>query len=502
MNSAPPCSFVIFGITGDLAARKLIPALFELHRVGALNQESHIVGYARSDWDDASLRNKLRDALQEYAHDDFDAALWDDLAPRISFVQGSYDEPEGFARLAERLATLGHDTRIFYTSTPPSTYAPITRCLGAAGLSEQGDARFVVEKPFGHDLDSAQALNSEVLDVFDESQVYRIDHYLAKETAQNIAALRFANTIFEPTWNSQYVDHVQVTMAEPMGVEGRGSFYEQAGVIRDVFQNHLLQLVALTATEPPTRYDARSVRDEKVKVFQAMECVKPSQAVIGQYVGTEDQQGGGQKGYRDEVGVDPDSRQGTFAAVQLAINNWRWAGVPFFVRTGKRLKAKASEIVVRYKRPPHIPFQNREEVGADRMVLRLVPNEGISLRFDAKVPGQGIDFTKVSMNFYYDQQFQRRNPDAYETLLLDVMMGDATLFMRADEVEAQWRVVQALLGTWESSDQEPAFYASGSWGPPEADELLARSGRYWHAPDDGKVKAAPQAEQETEEVAS
>lgn len=499
MNTAPPCSFVIFGITGDLAARKLLPALFELHRVGALNEQSRIVGYARSDWDDETLRDRLRDALQEYAHDDFDASLWDKLAPRISYVRGSYDEPEGFERLAERLNDLGHDTRIFYTSTPPSTYAPITHCLGAAGLNDRGDARFVVEKPFGHDLESAQKLNQEVLEVFDESQVYRIDHYLAKETAQNIAALRFANTIFEPTWNSQYVDHVQVTMAEPMGVEGRGGFYEQAGVIRDVFQNHLLQLVALTATEPPTRYDARSVRDEKVKVFQAMACVNPNQAVIGQYAGTDNQ-----NSYRDEDGVDPKSRQGTFAAVQLAINNWRWAGVPFYVRTGKRLKAKASEIVVRYKRPPHIPFQNSEAVGADRMVLRLVPNEGISLHFDAKVPGQGIDFTKVSMDFYYDRQFRRRNPDAYETLLLDVMLGDATLFMRADEVEAQWEVVKPLLDSWESGDAEPAFYDPGSWGPPEADELLTRSGRYWHVPDDGKADAVAEkaeADKETEEVA-
>lgn len=497
MNTSPACSFVIFGITGDLAARKLLPALFELHRVGAFHKDSCIVGYARSDWDDASLRDKLREALQEYAHDDFDAALWDDLAPRIGFVQGGYDELDGFERLAKRLDDLGHDTRIFYTSTPPSTYTPITRCLGAAGLNDRGDARFVIEKPFGHDLESARALNGEVLGVFDESQVYRIDHYLAKETAQNIAALRFANTIFEPTWNSQYVDHVQVTMAEPMGVEGRGSFYEQAGVIRDVFQNHLLQLVALTATEPPTRYDARSVRDEKVKVFQAMACVNPAQAVIGQYRGAN-----GQNSYRDEEGVDPASRQGTFAAVQLAINNWRWVGVPFYVRTGKRLTAKASEIVVRYKRPPHIPFQNSEAVGADRMVLRLVPNEGISLHFDAKVPGQGIDFTKVSMNFYYDRQFRRRNPDAYETLLLDVMLGDATLFMRADEVEAQWAVVKPLLDTWESSDDEPAFYDTGSWGPPEADELLTRSGRYWHVPDDGKAGAATKANQkEAEEVA-
>ena len=295
---------------------------------------------------------------------------------------------------------------------------------------------------------------------------------MAKETAQNIAALRFANSIFEPTWNSQYVDHVQITMAEPMGIEGRGSFYDETGVIRDVIQNHLLQLVALTATEPPSRYDAVSVRDEKVKVFQAMTCAEPASAVIGQY-----------RGYRDEPDVNRHSRQGTYAALELSISNWRWAGVPFFIRSGKALKSKSSEIVVVYKRPPHIPFELRSPVKPDRIILRLQPNEGISLRFVAKRPGQGVSLSRASMDFYYDEEFDTNGRDAYETLLEDVMLGDATLFMRADEVEAQWRIVEPVISNWEHTFDDPAMYERGSWGPEEADALLAKSGRIWNIPE-------------------
>jgi len=470
--SAPACAFVIFGITGDLAARKLMPALFELHKRGALHPETSLVGFSRRDWTDDKLREEVCAALKEHAPKSFQEDAWRTFAPRFSFVSGGYDDPASYRCLAEHLDRLGHANRIFYTSTPPSTYGGIVEQLGAAGLGRApGWVRLVIEKPFGYDLRSAQELNETVLTHFTEAQVYRIDHYLAKETAQNIAALRFANTIFEPTWNQQYVDHIQVTMAEPMGVEGRGNFYDEAGVVRDVFQNHLLQLVALTATEPPARYDAGSVRDEKVKVFQAMHCADPRQAVIGQY-----------KGYRNEEEVDPESHQGTYAALELRIENWRWAGVPFFVRSGKRLKAKSSEIVVVYKRPPHIPFELRGPVQPDRMILRLQPNEGISLRFDAKKPGQGISLTKASMDFYYDKEFKRGNPDAYETLLEDAMMGDATLFMRADEVEAQWRIVTPLLEAWENSPEEPAFYEPGSWGPDEANDLLAKRGRTWHTP--------------------
>ena len=473
----PPCAFVIFGITGDLAARKLMPALYALHRTGALHKDTQIVGFSRRDWSDDDLREEMKKALEEYDSDNFDEESWKTLAPRFSFVSGSYTEAETFKGLKEHLDSLDVENHIFYTSTPPGTYSDIVKNLGEVGLNREGTARVVIEKPFGHDLESAKELNDIVQANFREQQIYRIDHYLAKETAQNIAALRFANTIFEPTWSAQYVDHVQVTMAEPIGIGGRGSFYEEAGVIRDVFQNHLLQLVALTATEPPSRYDAKSVRDEKVKVFQAMKCVNPSQAVIGQYTGN-----GEAKAYRKEEGVPKDSRQGTYAAVELRIENWRWANVPFFVRCGKRLKSKSSEIVVVYKRPPHIPFDLDKPVKQDRMILRLVPNEGITLRFDAKRPGQGINLTKASMDFYYDQEFNRGNPDAYETLIQDVMMGDPTLFMRSDEVEAQWRIVKPLLENWENSTEDPAFYEPGSWGPDEANELLAKHGRAWHAP--------------------
>jgi glucose-6-phosphate 1-dehydrogenase len=474
-----PCTFVIFGITGDLAARKLMPAIFELHKRGTLHPETRLVGYSRREWDDAKLQDEVKKALQKFAPKAFSASEWETLAPRFSFVSGGYDDPNGYKNLAQHLDDLGHPNRIFYTSTPPSTYGGIVEHLGAAGLNHGGSdrggwTRLVVEKPFGNDLESARQLNATVLSHFDESQVYRIDHYLAKETAQNIAALRFANSIFEPTWNSQYVDHVQVTMAEPMGIEGRGSFYDETGVIRDVIQNHLLQLVALTATEPPSRYDAKSVRDEKVKVFQAMACANPAAAVIGQY-----------EGYRDEPDVARGSRQGTYAAMELSISNWRWAGVPFFIRSGKGLKSKSSEIVVVYKRPPHIPFELRGPVKPGRIILRLQPNEGISLRFVAKKPGQGVSLSRASMDFYYDEEFDTNGRDAYETLLEDVMIGDATLFMRADEVEAQWRIVEPVISTWENAFDDPAIYERGSWGPNEADDLLAKTGRVWHLPEVG-----------------
>lgn len=479
MEQAPKCAFVIFGITGDLAARKLLPALYQLHKDGALHPETTIVGYARSELDDAALRQRLKEALTRHVSD-FDAKLWDELAPRISYVAGSgYDDVKAFKKLCKHLENLGEPNRVFYTSTPPNAYQPIVGALAESGLhrSEGGFVRLVIEKPFGTDLESAIQLNDYVLKRFNEDQIYRIDHYLAKETAQNLSALRFANTLFEPIWNNKYLDHVQITMSEDIGVEGRGSFYEDAGILRDVFQNHLLQLVALTAMEQPARWDATSVRNEKVKVFSAMECLHPDKTVMGQYV-----RSGDIKGYREEDGVNPKSRQATYAAVEFRIRNWRWEGVPFFVRSGKRLDKKASEIVLRLKRPPHIPFKLDKPLKADRLVLRLVPNEGISFRFNAKEPGQGTGMERVSMNFYYDEAFNRRNPDAYETLLLDAMLGDATLFMRADEVEAQWRVIEPVLKWWETGAKEPAFYPAGSWGPEAADALLEREGRYWHKP--------------------
>ena len=481
MQTAPPCAFVIFGITGDLAARKLIPALLYLHREGALHGDTAIVGYARSDHSTEDVRARLREAVAD--DDGFDAAAWSDLEDRITYVRGRYDEEEDFRRLAAHLEELDVASRVFYTATPPETYAAIVRALGAVGLHRPGGGRsddgttfvrLVVEKPFGSDLESATALNETVRGCFREDQVFRIDHYLAKETAQNLAALRFANAVFEPMWTNTYIDHVQITMAEPIGVEGRGSFYESTGVLKDVMQNHLLQLIALVAMEPPARYEADAVRDEKVKVFRAMACPRPKDAVLGQYVA-----GNGMPGYREEDGVDPDSRQATYAAVELAIQNWRWSGVPFFVRSGKRLETKATEIVLQFRTPPHIPFDLPEPPKADRLILRLSPEEGIDLRFNAKTPGQDVTLERISLSFSYGETFGRPNPDAYETLVLDVLLGDATLFTRADEVEAQWRVLEPLL---HDRPIEPVQYEAGSMGPHEAYELLERRGRSWRRP--------------------
>lgn len=483
MDQAPRCAFVIFGISGDLAARKLLPALFTLHQEGAFHAESHIIGYARSDYSDASLRDKMKDALKKFVKN-FGPSLWENLENRIHYVRGGYDDPSGFKALKEKIDQLGLENQVFYTSTPPNAYESIVVGLAHAGLnSSSGWTRLVIEKPFGNDLKSAQELNKVVLQHFDEEQVYRIDHYLAKETAQNLSVLRFANTLFEPIWSNRYIDNVQITMAEPLGVEGRGGFYEEAGVMRDVVQNHLLQLLALVAMEPPSKYDATAVRDEKVKVLRAVKTLTPHDVVMGQYVAR-----GNMKSYREEEGVDPDSRQATYAAAKFTINNWRWAGVPFYMRSGKRMPDKSTEIILRLKAPPHVPFNVPKDFKADRLVLRLVPNEGISLRFNAKEPGRGDEMKRVSMNFFYDKEFSRPNPEAYETLLLDSMMGDATLFMRADEVETQWRIVDPVLKWWEHTDQEPAFYASGSWGPKEADRLLQDEGHHWQRGDEGKFK--------------
>jgi glucose-6-phosphate 1-dehydrogenase len=478
MRRAPAGAFVIFGITGDLAARKLLPALFQLHRQGALDEGTLIVGYGRSPLGDDALRERLHEALAQHAQG-LDDGAWNSLEERIRYVQGGYDDVDGFRRLARCLEDWGVGNRVFYTATPPETYEAIVRCLEEVGLHQEGRgwARLVIEKPFGDDLESARALNRHVLDRFREDQVYRIDHYLAKETAQNLAVLRFANSIFEPVWSNRYVDHVQITMVEPMGVEGRGGFYQSAGVLRDVFQNHLLQLVALVAMEPPARYDAHSVRDEKVKVFDALRCVRPGAAVLGQYVS-----GNGMMGYREEEGVDPRSKQATFAALEMELRNWRWSGVPFYLRSGKRLEMKATEIVLQFKTPPHVPFDLPAALKADRLVLRLVPDEGIVLRFNGKRPGQGIELDRISLDFLYGRSFDRPNPDAYETLLLDVMLGDATLFMRADEVEAQWQVITPLLDHIREAQPTPLFYEAGSMGPDAAYALLEREGRYWHRP--------------------
>lgn len=469
------------GITGDLAARKLLPALYALHLEGKLHPDTKIIGYARSSRSAGELRAELGESVRAHA-ESFSETAWDTLAGRVSYVQGDYGDPAGYARLARALADAGPASRLFYTATPPSTYGNIFRGLMKAGLNGNpggGFTRLVIEKPFGHDLASARELNDQLLQGFAEEQLYRIDHYLGKETAQNVAALRFANALFEPTWNSRYVDNVQITMTESGGIEGRGGFYEEAGVIRDVFQNHLLQLLALIAMEPPARWDARSVRNEKVKVLEATALSADGTPVFGQY-----EAGAGLPAYTEEDGVAASSRQATYAAACFGISNWRWNGVPFYVRAGKALASKATEIVLQYRVPPHVPFPGQEGLRADRLVLRLAPDEGISIVFNVKKPGESIRFQPASLAFSYAREFSRPNPDAYETLLLDAMRGDATLFMRADEVEVQWRIVAPLLTAAEAAGR-PEAYAAGSDGPAGADRLLAGSGRRWHRPGEG-----------------
>ncbi len=489
----PPFAFTIFGVTGDLSARKLLPALYHLHVKGYLHPQTRIVGFGRTVVGTAELRTRLGAAVAAEVPD-FDESAWQSLAGRTSYCSGGYDDEASYLALAGHLDGLGLAGRIFYTATPPETYADIASGLAAAGLAAEGAdgfSRLVVEKPFGDDLASARRLNAALLASFEEQQLFRIDHYLAKETAQNLAVLRFANSLFEPIWSNRYLDHVQITMAEPMGIEGRGSFYESAGVLKDVFQNHLLQLLALVAMEPPAKFDEDDVRDEKVKLLRAVRCPRPADVVLGQYQAARDV-----KGYRDEDGVAPDSRQATFAAMMLEVRNWRLSGVPFFLRSGKRLEAKASEIVLQLRNPPHLPFDLKAPLNPDRLILRLVPDEGITVRFNGKRPGAGFELDRIDLDFSYQASFAAPNPDAYETLLLDVAAGDATLFMRADEVEAQWAIMQPVLDWIASENPTPIPYRAGSAGPEEAFELLERSGRSWYRPSGvAREAAAKQADE-------
>jgi glucose-6-phosphate 1-dehydrogenase len=475
-----PSSFVIFGATGDLAARKLVPALHALQRAGWLHPKTVVVGFGRSEMSDDALRERLGEALAEQLDGPLDDA-WRHLAARLHYVRGNYDDGAAYARLADRLREVGHGDHVYYTATPPQTYGDIVTGLADAGLADESEGyrRLVIEKPFGEDLDSARGLNALVLERFRESQVYRIDHYLAKETAQNLAVLRFANTLFEPIWSNRAIDHVQITMAEPMGMEGRGSFYDAAGVVRDVFQNHMLQLLALVTMEPPARYDADAVRDEKVKVLRALACADPERAVLGQYVA-----GRARRAPRARLPrrarrrfrvADADLRRGPLRAAQLALGRRAVLPAGGQASRGQGLRDRAD-----VQAPPHVPFDLPVPPRADRLILRLVPDEGISLRFNAKQPGQGIELDRVGLDFAYQGRYQRPNPDAYETLIQDVIEGDATLFMRADEVEVQWKVIAPLLEA--TATREPLPYAAGSMGPVEAAELLERDGRSWYRP--------------------
>jgi glucose-6-phosphate 1-dehydrogenase len=495
-----PCVIVIFGATGDLTHRKILPALYNLHRAGLLPPESSIVGFARRPFTDESFRAEMRKAVEKHSRVPISEAIWDGFAEGIRYQQGNFEDPGAFKGLAEQLESIDAErgtqgNRLFYLATPPSTYVEIIQNLGRSGLARQGRdswARVVIEKPFGRDLESARDLNYQVLQVVDESQVYRIDHYLGKETVRNILVFRFANGIFEPVWNRRYVDHVQITVAEDLGVEGRGAFYEEAGAARDILQNHMLQLLSVVAMEPPINFEAESLRDEKARVLRAID---PEQTddrirediVRGQY--TAGWVGGVRvAGYREEEEVAPDSTTETYVALKLEVQNWRWADVPFYVRTGKRLPKRTTEVAIQFKQPPLMLF--RESVSdpePNLLALRIQPDEGILLRFAAKVPKLGLDVRSVGMDFTYGTSFATEAPEAYETLLLDAMLGDASLFTRADEVEAAWAIVTPIIMAWRRWDEAGLtegpgslqLYEAGTWGPEAADRLIERDGRRW-----------------------
>jgi glucose-6-phosphate 1-dehydrogenase len=489
------CAIVLFGATGDLAHRKLVPALFQLARGGNLPAEYAIVGFARRDWTDADLQGEYEKTLSKGGGSDF-AEVWPQFAKRIIFSPGTFDDPAPFQKLKETLErvdkTLGtQGNRVFYLAVAPEFFAPIIARLGEAGLIYPGHqespwSRVVIEKPFGHDLESARALNRDVSAVLDESQVYRIDHYLGKETVQNIHALRFGNTIFEPVWNRRYVGSVQITVAEEVGMAGgRGAYYDTAGTIRDMVQNHMMQLLCLVAMEPPVNLSADAVRNEKVKVLQALPRWRPedvySNVVRAQYVAGSIQ-GTEVPGYLQEKGVSPTSRTDTYIAIRLELANWRWAGVPFFLRTGKRLPKRATEIAIQFRRPPTELFEPEldGQSGANQLVLRIQPNEGASLTFEAKVPGSRRRLQEVRMDFRYGTAFALPPPEAYERLLLDAMLGDPTLYTRTDEVESAWRFISQILDAWQlPGAPPPSTYEAGSWGPDAAEAMIDRDGARW-----------------------
>ena len=488
-----PFVMVIFGASGDLTRRKLIPALYNLARQRLLPEGFSVAGVARREMSDLEFRRKMREAVEQFSGSGpIDAAVWETFARGLHYFSGDFQDPGTWTRLAASLSELDRErgtggNRIFHLATPPSSYLDIVRGVAAAGLSRppQGWARMVIEKPFGHDLASAIALNREVSGVFGEDQIYRIDHYLGKETVQNILVFRFSSGIFEPIWNRRYVDHVQITVAETLGVETRAAYYEESGALRDMLQSHMLQLLALTAMEPPVAFDAGAVRDEKAKVLRGIRPLTAEEvdrfAVRGQYA-EGIAEGAAAPAYRDEPGVRPDSCTETYAAVRLMIENWRWADVPFYLRTGRRLPRRMTEIVLRFKQAPFPLFGRRAagEVLPSLLTLRVQPDEGISLRFNAKQPGPAVSIKPVTMDFSYATSFGVKTAEAYERLLLDCMLGDATLFARSDTMEASWSLVDPILDAWQARPpQGIPLYPAGSWGPREAEELLQRDGRHW-----------------------
>ena len=493
-----PAVMVIFGASGDLTHRKLLPALYSLTRDRLLPARFAIVGFARKPFTDDAFRAEMRTACDEFARRrPVDAALWTAFAQHIFFQQGDYDDPSSYdalkARIEEIERTLGlPGNRVFYLSTPPSSFAAAIRGLGQSGLSPKGDARtrVIVEKPFGTDLETARALNRDIHATLSEKQIYRIDHYLGKETVQNLLVFRFANGIFEPVWNNRFVDHVQITGAETVGVEKRGGYFEQAGSMRDMVQNHLMQVMSLAAMEPPIAFDADAVRDEKLKVLKALRYLPAGeidrQVVRAQYA-PGSMAGRDVPGYRSEPAVSPTSTTETFVALKLFIDSWRWAGVPFYLRSGKRLPKRVTEIAIVFKEAPHLLFGRRgESIRPNVLSIRIQPDEGIALNFGSKLPGPAMEIAPVSMEFRYGSSFGVEPPEAYERLLLDCLLGDGTLFTRADEVEASWAWVSRIHKRWAEENAAGhstlATYPAGTWGPEAADRLMAADGRAWRTP--------------------
>lgn len=474
------CTFVIFGASGDLTQRKLVPALYQLFRKGRLPNGTRIVGFSRTSFSHDSWRAHLAESTAKYLAGDFNKGLWDQFSTSIFYQPGDVGQAADFTsllKLLREIERVERCTRVYYLATAPQFYEPIIEHLGQSGLADEsgGPRRVIIEKPFGSDLKSARRLNEAVHAVFSERQVYRIDHYLGKETVQNVLVLRFANTIFEPIWNRNYIDHVQITVAEEVDVGRRAGYYDSAGVIRDMFQNHLLQLLMITAMEPPVRYEADWIRNEKVQVLHSVRPLEGEavwrDTVRGQY-----------RGYATTEGVRPGSRTATFAAVKLWVDNWRWQGVPFYLRSGKAMSCRTTQIVVQFREPPHMLFPDGPKSAAEsnRLVIQVQPAEGIQLHFETKVPDAGMKLRQTDLDFRFQREFRGTMPEAYERLLLDALEGDASLFARADEVEAAWAICDPILKQWEQADRPKLhIYEPGLWGPQESTEWMTAQGRQW-----------------------